>query len=84
MASLRKRSPSSATTPTTSSTEDNKGVFMSQYDKIVEEHIASIREELAEIKSALAELQSAEPKTGGTDSRVDVLYNWYEQVKRRV
>ena len=38
----------------------------------------------AEIKSALSELQSAEPKTGGTDSRVDVLYNWYENVKRRV
>ena len=57
---------------------------MSQYDKIVEEHIAAIKEEIAEIKSALAELQSAEPKTGGTDSRVDVLYNWYEQVKRRV
>jgi len=84
MASLRKKSSASAFTPTSSSTEDNKGVFMSQYDKIVEEHIASIREELAEMKSALAELQSAEPKTGGTDSRVDVLYSWYERVKRLV
>ena len=78
----RKRTSTSASQPT--STEDTSGVFMSQYDKIVEDHIAAIKEEIAEIKSALAELQSAEPKTGGTDSRVDVLYNWYEQVKRRV
>ena len=57
---------------------------MSQYDKIVEEKMAAMEKEIAELKSALAELQSAEPKTGGTDSRVDVLYNWYEHVKRRV
>jgi ribosome-interacting GTPase 1 len=76
------RKRTSASQPT--STEDTSGVFMSQYDKIVEEHIAAIKEEIAEIKSALAELQSAEPKTGGADSRVDVLYSWYENVKRRV
>ena len=66
------------------STEETSGVFMSQYDKIVEEHIAAIKEEIAEIKSALAELQSAEPKTGGVDSRVDELYSWYQNARRRV
>lgn len=76
----RKRTSASAPQPT--STEDKSGVFMSQYDKIVEENIAEIKKEIAEIKSALAELQSSDG--GGTDSRVDVLFNWYEQVKRRV
>ena len=76
----RKRTSASAPQPT--STEDTSGVFMSQYDKIVEENIAEIKKEIAEIKSALAELQSS--GGGGTDSRVDVLYNWYEHVKRRV
>jgi hypothetical protein len=82
MASRRKVTITPQSSPAPA--EETSGVYMSQYDKIVEEHIAAIKEEIAEIKSALAELQSAEPKTGGTDSRVDVLYNWYEQVKRRV
>jgi len=82
MASRRKVTITPQSSPAPA--EETSGVFMSQYDKIVEEHIASIREELAEMKSALAELQSAEPKTGGTDSRVDVLYSWYERVKRLV
>ena len=78
------RKRTSASAPQSTSTEDTSGVFMSQYDKIVEENIAEIKKEIAEIKSALAELQSAEPTTGGVDKRVDVLYSWYEQVKRRV
>ena len=71
-------------TPQPAPAEEHSGVYMSQYDKIVEEKMAAMEKEIAELKSALAELQSAEPKTGGTDSRVDVLYNWYEHVKRRV
>ena len=76
----KKRTSASAPQPT--STEDTSGVFMSQYDKIVEENIAEIKKEIAEIKSVLAELQSS--GGGGVDSRVDVLYSWYEHVKRRV
>jgi hypothetical protein len=76
----RKRTSAPAPQPT--STEDTSGVFMSQYDKIVEENIAEIKKEIAEIKSALAELQSS--GGGGTDSRVDELYAWYERVKRLV
>ena len=63
----RKRT-SASTSP---STEEKSDVFMSQYDKIVEENIAEIKKEIAEIKSALAELQSS--GGGGTDSRVDEL-----------
>ena len=78
----RKRTSAPAPQPT--STEDTSGVFMSQYDKIVEENIAEIKKEIAEIKSALAELQSGKPSTGGADARVDELYAWYERVKRLV
>ena len=78
------RKRTSASAPQSTSTEDTSGVFMSQYDKIVEENIAEIKKEIAEIKSALAELQSGKPSTGGADARVDELYAWYERVKRLV
>ena len=78
------RKRTSASTPQSTSTEDTSGVFMSQYDKIVEENIAEIKKEIAEIKSALTELQSGKPNAGGTDARVDELYAWYGRVKRLV
>ena len=73
----RKRSSAVNATPPQPSTEETSGVYMSQYDKIVEERLDAI-------EKAIAELQAAKPVEKGNDTRVDELYGWYQNARRRV